>query len=66
MDLKSEKRASYFEGMRSGIILYAWWKNGKQFVGTGKKTLNQAIKENYQWEKREIKFELKEVKNDEN
>lgn len=35
----------YYEGMRRGITLYAWWKDGVQYVGTCGRTLEQALKE---------------------
>jgi len=33
----------YCNGMIDGVCLYAWWKDGEQFVGTCGKTLKQAI-----------------------
>ena len=35
----------YYEGMRRGITLYAWWKDGTQYVGTTGRTLKQALDE---------------------
>lgn len=32
-------------GIIEGIKRYSWWEDGKQYVGTTKKTLEQAIKE---------------------
>jgi len=34
-----------YEGMRQGITLYAWWKDGTQYVGTTGRTLKQALEE---------------------
>jgi hypothetical protein len=34
----------YYSGIIEGVRLYAWWKDGEQFVGTGK-TLKEAIKD---------------------
>jgi len=31
------------EGMEEGIRLYAWWRDGVQYVGTTGKTLKEAI-----------------------
>lgn len=33
----------YFEGMRAAIRSYAWWKNGKQYVGCGVYELADAL-----------------------
>ena len=35
----------YKAGMRKGIWLFAWWKDGVQYVGTTGKTLKQALEE---------------------
>jgi hypothetical protein len=40
-----EKLKMYFQGQRDGVMLYAHWKNGVQYVGTCGKTLQQAIKD---------------------
>lgn len=43
---KEEKLAhakGFIEGMRQGIELYAWWKDGVQYVGCGIKTLRDAL-----------------------
>ena len=31
------------EGMEEGIRLYAWWKDGVQYVGTTGRTLGSAL-----------------------
>lgn len=36
---------SYKQGFIDGLTAYAWWKDGKQYVGTIGKTLTEAIKE---------------------
>jgi len=41
----------YFEGVRHGIWLFAWWKLGRQYVGTSGKTFDEAIEEVNQDEK---------------
>ena len=33
----------YYNGMIEGVRMYAWWKDGVQYVGTTGRTLNQAI-----------------------
>ena len=48
--MKSEldKKGYYdglYEGMRQGIRLYAWWKDGIQYVGATGTTLLKAIDE---------------------
>ena len=35
----------YFNGIVEGVRLYAWWKDGEQYVGTCGKTLKEAIKD---------------------
>lgn len=57
----------YYDGKREGIRLYAWWKDGKQYVGTTGTTLKEALKEvskekEKAWEKawKEIGKEFKE------
>jgi len=35
----------FFEGVRKGIWLYAWSKDGEQYVGTCGRTLKEAIAE---------------------
>jgi len=42
----------YHNGMIEGVRLYAWWKDGEQFVGTCGTTLKQAI-ENIEIERKE-------------
>jgi len=34
----------HFEGLIDGIKMYAWWKDGTQYVGTTGTTLKEAIK----------------------
>lgn len=36
---------AYYQGLREGIEQYAWWKDGKQFVGTTGKLLEVALYE---------------------
>ena len=43
-DYKRDKDA-YFDGLREGVQLFAWWKDGEQMVGTSGKTLNSALVE---------------------
>lgn len=40
----SEEINDYFDGMVDGIIMYAHWKDGVQYVGTTGKTLEAALK----------------------
>ena len=39
----SELNKQYREGLIEGLTRYAWWKDGTGYVGTGSKTLKQAI-----------------------
>lgn len=36
---------SFKAGMKHGVWLFAWWKDGVQYVGTSGKTLKEAYKE---------------------
>jgi hypothetical protein len=52
MDEENEERMreynlkiAYKNGIIDGIKRYAWWEDGKQYVGTHKKTLERAIQE---------------------
>ena len=38
-----EEKIAYFQGVKAGIRLYAWWKDGSQFVGTCGTTLKVAL-----------------------
>lgn len=44
----------YFEGKRESLWDFAWWKCGTQYVGSGIKTLKEALeeinKEEKEWE----------------
>lgn len=31
------------DGIKQGVAMYAWWKDGEQYVGTCGKTLRQAL-----------------------
>ncbi len=47
---------TYFDGLRDALKLYAWWKDGVQYVGTSGTTLKGALgdvamKEKYFYEK---------------
>lgn len=33
---------AYYEGIKDGIRMYAWWKDGMQYVGTTGRTLLEA------------------------
>ena len=41
---ESELKA-YYDGLREGIMLYAHWKDGTQYVGTTGRTLIKALEE---------------------
>jgi len=34
---------TYWDGYKTGIRLYAWWKDGVQYVGCGARTLKEAL-----------------------
>jgi len=41
--LTPDRVIRWYEGKREGIRLYAWWKDGEQFVGTSGRTLRTAL-----------------------
>ncbi len=38
-----EELAAYLRGLGTGVYIYAWWKDGKQYVGTTGRTLNETL-----------------------
>jgi hypothetical protein len=42
-DTTEEEIRAYYDGLREGVMRYAHWNNGQQFVGTCGKTLKEAI-----------------------
>ena len=42
MDKQKEINA-FYDGMIEGVYLYAWWKDGVQYVGTTGRTLKEAV-----------------------
>lgn len=38
-------KIAYKNGIINGIKRYSWWEDGVRYVGTTKKTLEQAIQE---------------------
>ena len=40
-----ELRDAFVRGLIEGVTLYAWWKDGVQYVGTCGKTLEEAIEQ---------------------
>jgi hypothetical protein len=40
-----QAEVSFKAGMKAGIRLFAWWKDGTQYVGTCGTTLEKALKE---------------------
>lgn len=46
---------TYFDGLREGIRMYAWWKDGIQYVGTTGRTLKEALAEIDEEEKKNNK-----------
>ncbi len=37
--------SDYIRGLKAGVRLYAWWKEGLQYVGTCGTTLKHALEE---------------------
>lgn len=44
-ELEAQAEISFKAGMKHGIWLFAWWKDGVQYVGTSGRTLQEAYKE---------------------
>lgn len=34
---------AFVEGLKAGVRMYAWWKDGTQYVGTCGTTLKEAL-----------------------
>lgn len=43
--LEDAYQRGYKQGKKDGIRLFAWWKDGVQYVGTTGTTLEKALKE---------------------
>lgn len=44
--LEQEKNdPAFWQGARQGLRLYAWWKDGVEYIGTRGTTLRQALKD---------------------
>lgn len=41
--LQLQQTRAYYQGLREGVELFAWWRDGTQYVGTTGLTLKQAI-----------------------
>lgn len=46
---------AYFAGVRKGLWMFAWWKDGVQCVGTSGATLKNALEEVDELEREELK-----------
>lgn len=44
-DLAEKTTQAFYQGLRSGVTMYAHWKDGVQYVGTTGKTLEKALAE---------------------
>ena len=43
-DMDASELFIYIQGLKDGVYLYAWWKDGIQYVGTCGTTLKEAIR----------------------
>lgn len=41
--LQLAQTRAYYQGLREGIVMYAHWRDGVQYVGTTGKTLEVAL-----------------------
>ena len=46
-DLTAEAENAFEQGYVAGLSAYAWWKDGRQYVGTMGTSLNEAIERFY-------------------
>jgi len=44
-NLTDREKMAYKIGVAVGIRMYAWWKDGQQYVGTSGKLLDRALQE---------------------
>jgi hypothetical protein len=44
-ELAEKTTQAFYQGLRSGVTMYAHWKDGVQYVGTTGKTLEKALAE---------------------
>jgi len=44
-DMLGTRSNEFIEGVIEGMRAFAWWKDGVEYVGTGGKTLKEAIAE---------------------
>lgn len=44
-ELAEKTTQAFYQGLRNGVIQYAHWKDGVQYVGTTGKTLEKALAE---------------------
>lgn len=42
-DRRDARAAGYAEGLEVGLRMYAWWKDGTQYVGSCGTTLQEAL-----------------------
>ena len=46
MILRTEEEIkAYYQGKQDGLRVYAWWKDGTQYVGTTGRTFLEALRE---------------------
>jgi len=43
--MEAQAEIAFKAGMQQGIWLFAWWKDGVQYVGVSGRTLKEAYKE---------------------
>lgn len=43
--IEYEKKLKYIQGLKDGIQMYSWMKEGVTYVGTTGKTLKKALEE---------------------
>ena len=41
--LQEAQTRAYYQGLREGVEKFAWWKDGKQYVGTTGSTLKDVL-----------------------
>jgi len=42
---REKGNADFIRGMKAGLVMFAWWKDGRQYVGSCGTTLKEALAE---------------------
>ena len=51
--MATKRTPEYYQGLRAGVMLFAWWKDGVQYCGTCGTTLQSVLDDIDQQEENE-------------